>query len=169
MRSVALIVLLVAMEFVYAEEVKPSACSSNEYNQFDFWLGKWTSYSIEGKEQGKNHLIKMMGNCLIQENWSSGGGNFKGTSYSFYDQQSKKWNQTWVDSSGGTLDLSGGFVNGSMQLAGDHLDEKGIIVTDRITWTPLEDGRVRQYWQTSSDHGLTWSEVFDGYYQKETE
>ena len=28
-------------------------------------------------------------------------------------------------------------------------------VLDRITWTPMPDGRVRQHWQTTADEGQT--------------
>ena len=110
-----------------------------------------------------------MGNCALQENWSSGGGKFEGTCYNFYNQVSKKWNQTWVDTSGSSLDLTGGLSYGSMRLSGNRIDEKGGTVIDRITWTPLEDGRVRQHWQASSDGGESWADVFDGYYTKDVE
>ena len=152
-----------------AEEAVQPPCASDEYNQFDFWLGKWTSFSKEGKKQGTNQLVKLMGNCAMQENWSSGGGKFKGTSYNFYNQVTRKWNQTWIDTTGGSLDLIGELVNGSMQLSENRIDEKGEAVIDRIIWTPLEDGRVRQHWQQSSDSGVSWSEVFDGYYVKDVE
>jgi hypothetical protein len=34
----------------------------------------------------------------------------------------------------------------------------------RITWTPLPEGRVRQFWENSRDEGKTWSVAFDGTY-----
>ena len=37
---------------------------------------------------------------------------------------------------------------------------------DRTTWTPLEDGRVRQHWESTTDGGKSWSTVFDGYYSR---
>ena len=147
-------------------EDPPKPCSTPEHQQFSFWLGKWTAYSRDGKKLGTNHLHKVMGNCAMQENWNSNGGKFTGTSYNFYDEASKQWHQTWIDNSGGHLLLNGNFVDGSMQLSGKRKGPKGKMVTDRITWTPLEDGRVRQHWQSSVD-GETWSEVFDGYYQKD--
>jgi hypothetical protein len=109
-----------------------------------------------------------MGPCAIQENWSSGGGKFKGTSVNFYDPASRKWHQTWVDTGGGTLRLNGGLVDdGSMQLSGNRTRRNGDTVTERITWTPLQDGRVRQHWQASKDEGESWTDVFDGYYQRD--
>jgi len=163
------LVLLATTQSVYPQEETQPPCSSVEYSQFDFWLGEWTSYSADGKKQGTNHLIKMMGNCVMQENWSSGAGMFRGTSYNYYNQASKTWHQTWVDTSGSSLELAGGIVDGSMQLTGQRINDKAETVIDRITWTPLDEGRVRQHWQSSTDYGKNWSEVFDGYYVKGSE
>jgi hypothetical protein len=167
MRKVLQILLLLTSTAIFAEETPPVPCSADEHRQFDFWLGHWTSYSKEGKKQGTNHLTKLMGQCVIQENWESGGGKFKGTSFNFYDPARNAWHQTWVDSSGGTLRLDGGLVGGSMQLSGQRTRRDGDTVVERITWTPLEDGRVRQHWQASIDEGENWTEVFDGFYQRD--
>ncbi|HIG43430.1 MAG: hypothetical protein ABGY96_11845 [bacterium] len=127
-------------------------------------MGKWTAYSSEGKKLGTNHLHQVMGDCAMQENWSS--GKFKGTSYNFYDEGSKQWHQTWIDNGGGHLLLNGNMVGGSMELSGIRTRADGKVVTDRITRTPLKDGGVRQHWQSTLD-GETWTEVFDGYYKKD--
>ncbi len=40
----------------------------------------------------------------------------------------------------------------------------------RGTWTPLEDGRVRQFFEQSVDGGENWSPWFEGFYSRvETE
>ena len=36
---------------------------------------------------------------------------------------------------------------------------------NRITWTPLPAGQVRQLWETSSD-GKSWTVAFDGLYTR---
>jgi hypothetical protein len=159
-------VLVIAAFTVSAIESSPP-CSADGHRQFDFWLGSWTSYSLDGKKQGTNRLEKVMGGCAIQENWVGVTGQFKGSSVNFYDTTRKQWHQTWIDNGGGTLRIDGGLVDGSMQLSGERTDAKGRTLIDRITWTPLEDGRVRQHWQASTDDGVTWSEVFDGYYQRQ--
>ncbi|MBT4162465.1 MAG: hypothetical protein HOC70_06145 [Gammaproteobacteria bacterium] len=165
MKTVLLIVLSLIAAMSSAE---PVPCSSEEHTQFDFWLGKWTAYTADGKtRQGTNHLHKIMGNCGMQENWESASGNFSGTSYNFYMASRGVWHQTWVDNSGGRLLLEGRKEEGEMVLQGNRTAADGVTVLDRITWTPLEDGRVRQHWQASKDDGVTWSEVFDGYYQRE--
>jgi hypothetical protein len=37
---------------------------------------------------------------------------------------------------------------------------------ERITWTLLSDGRVRQLWDYSQGAGKSWKIRFDGYYSK---
>ena len=148
-----------------AEEAKPKPCTAPAYRQFDFWQGEWTSYTEDGEEQGSNHIHAIMNGCGLQENWSGRGGQYQGTSYNFYDRVSGNWHQTWVDNQGGHLFLSGKFDGTSMQLSGRQASPKGEVI-NRITWTPLEDGRVRQHWETSSDDGATWSTVFNGFYQR---
>ena len=147
----------------------PAPCEQEEHSQFDFWLGKWTVYSVDGEKQGTNHLQKIMGSCALQENWTSAVGSTRGTSFNFYSPVRQSWNQVWIDNSGGQLFLEGKFKDGQMQLKGNRTTRDGKNVVDRITWTPLEDGRVRQHWENSEDKGRNWSVVFDGYYQKDTQ
>ena len=45
------------------------ACTAEEHRQFDFWLGKWTAYSADGKKQGTNHITRLMSAYALQENW----------------------------------------------------------------------------------------------------
>lgn len=144
---------------------EPGPCASGKHRQFDFWLGQWTAYSVEGKKLGTNHLHKIMGGCGMQENWQSASGG-RGTSYNFYVPARDVWHQTWIDAGGGSLLLEGHFDNGSMRLEGTRTNSEGTEMLDRITWTPLEDGRVRQHWQVSTDGGETWQKTFEGYYEK---
>ena len=88
-----------------------------------------------------------------------------GVSYNFYDAAEKKWHQTWVDQTGGALYLDGGLVDGKMVLSGNRPGKDGNTV-QRITWTPLDDGRVKQHWEVSKDDGKSWSDAFVGFYKK---
>ncbi|MBQ73817.1 MAG: hypothetical protein CMQ20_02190 [Gammaproteobacteria bacterium] len=166
MTRTTIFLLLFAGFAAMAEEVAVP-CSSAEHRQFDFWLGSWTSFSKDGEKQGSNQLEKIMGTCVMQEHWVGASAKFKGTSFNFYDPVKEQWHQTWVDNTGGSLSLYGGLLGESMRLSGARKNRKGEAVTDRITWTPLEDGRVRQYWQFSSDDGESWTDVFDGYYERD--
>lgn len=155
----ALLALSIAFG-AHAQDAKPAPCSAPEHRQFDFWLGDWEVRGPAGKVAGYNTITSMHNGCVLAESWKGNGG-VTGSSFNVYDAERKKWRQTWVDSTGGILDLEGTYANGRMTLASTP-DAKGAI--SRITWERLPDGRVRQLWETSPDGGATWKIAFDGYY-----
>jgi len=140
------------------------ACTDPPYSQFDFWLGEW-EVSEGGKAAGRNAIVKILGGCVLQESWVGASG-MAGHSYTLYDQARRRWHQTWVDASGGLLQLDGGLVGRSMVLEGVQVDAPTSTVTrERIRWTPSADGSVRQLWEYSGDGGRTWKPRFDGQYR----
>ena len=146
---------------------KPSPCSGPEYRQFDFWIGDWSVTSGD-QPAGTNSIHPIHGGCALQENWQGAGeGGISGTSFNIYDRSSGKWHQTWVDASGTLLLLDGGLVDGVMVLSGERpaRDGKGMAL-HRISWTPNEDGTVRQLWEVSQDEGGNWNVLFDGLYSR---
>ena len=146
-------------------EVTPS-CSSPEQRQFDFWLGDWdVKDTATGKRAGHNLVTTILGGCAVQEHWIGVEGS-KGTSLNAYVAGDRRWHQTWVDNQGGLLQLSGVFREGRMTLSGTRTTKAGKSVTDRIVWTSLNNGTVRQVWESSTDDGRSWRTVFDGTYVK---
>ena len=141
-----------------------SPCDAPEHRQFDFWVGHWQVHAPNGKVAGTNRIERLLGGCVLQENWIGAGGG-TGTSLNFYDRASGEWNQVWVDGRGGVLRLTGGLRDGAMVMTGTVPGAKGGTVQQRITWTPLPGGAVRQYWETSTD-GQQWQASFDGTYTR---
>ena len=139
-----------------------SACESEKHRQFDFWIGEW-DVTANGKPAGRNRIEIRHGGCALAEHWVSTRSDFSGSSLNAYDQATDRWHQTWVDATGTLLELDGGLEDGRMVMSGSRPGEDGATVIHRITWTPNEDGSVRQHWQTSSD-GNSWSTAFDGLY-----
>lgn len=141
-----------------------STHTAPEQRQFDFWVGRWDVRDQAGTLQGRNHVEAILGGKVLQEHWqgAKGGG---GTSLNAYLPGKKVWHQTWVDDQGNVLDLEGGMEGSSMVLRGET-SAKGAKQLERITWTPLPDGRVRQFWQQSLDGGATWKTAFEGFYSR---
>lgn len=135
-----------------------------EASQFDFWIGDWEVTQPDGKVAGYNSIAPVNGGRALLENWTSAAGGYAGKSLNSFDASARLWKQFWVDTSGLVLELSGGIVDGSMVLSGKRKNRKGEDVVDRITWTPNDDGSVRQHWEASSDGGTTWQTLFDGRY-----
>ena len=140
----------------------PPACQSAEYRQFDFWVGTWDVFLPNGQKAGENRIEPISAGCALLENWSGRGG-FTGKSLNIYDRDDKRWHQTWVDSSGGLLMIAGNLVDRRMVLSSQLAGAVG-DTQQRITWTPNEDGSVRQFWESSADAGKTWTVQFDGKY-----
>ena len=146
-----------------AEETRH--CGAPEHHQFDFWIGEWEVRTPDGRLAGTNRITTIVDGCGLQENWTGARGMI-GTSLNTYDESRRRWHQTWIDSSGSVLLLDGSFKDGRMVLAGSTPSGAGETTDDRITWERLDDGRVRQLWEQSSDHGATWTTVFDGRYTR---
>ncbi|MBL7863990.1 MAG: hypothetical protein JNK10_03885 [Cyclobacteriaceae bacterium] len=161
---------LVVMLFhaaVYAQAPQGCACCNEKAKQFHFWLGNWETFNPAGKLVGTNNIVLQQGGCVMQENWTSTGGPYTGTSYNFYNTATGKWNQQWIDNMGGSLQLEGEFNGTQMILKSKETKKRnGQLQIDRITWTPNPDGTVRQLWEASTDQEKTWTVAFDGLYKR---
>ena len=149
----------------------PPKCEGEAYAAFDFWVGEWEVYP-NGQDNlvARSKIEKLYGGCAIRENWmplrGAGGGSLSG-----YDPASERWHQTWIGSAPGPVHFDGGPAGGKMVLTGwwpgsgpDRAD--GLT---RMTYSPLDDGAVRQLGEFSADHGLTWRPSFDFIYRPQKE
>lgn len=140
-------------------------CAAAEHRQFDFWLGSWT-VTENGQPAGRNRIERVLGGCALLESWSGTSGT-QGHSLSFYDASRKKWHQTWVDSQGGVLYLDGALVDGVMTLEGVRPDAvTGRDFRERIRWSVVGEGVVRQVWDRAPLPSGAWEPVFDGRYER---
>jgi hypothetical protein len=150
-----------------ATTTPPSSCSAPEHRQFDFWIGEWEVRAADGRVLGWNRITAILGNCALQEEWTSAGGKVRGVSINAFDPADHKWHQAWVDTGPSRLALAGGLVDGRMVME-ERTPANGTSPAQiqRITWTPLPGGRLRQQWEVSTDDGRKWKSAFDGYYSQ---
>jgi hypothetical protein len=142
----------------FAQTAPSKPCASQpEFRQFDFWLGEW-EVKVNGNPAGTNSVQLILDKCVIFENWTGARG-LNGKSFNIYNAAKKQWQQFWADDRGNVLELAGEFKDGAMHLSG----AQGKTL-QRITWTPLPEGNVRQLWESSNDNGKTWNVAFDGLY-----
>jgi hypothetical protein len=161
--------ILFLLLLLTAQSPEP-ACTATEYRQFDFWLGEWEVRGPKGKLAGTNRITSAENGCALEEQWTGATG-VTGRSINAYRPWTKTWHQTWVGSDGLVLLLEGRFESGRMVLEGSSPASAGpnfssSTVRNRITWSRLEGGRVRQLWEQSSDGGTTWTVTFDGTYSR---
>jgi hypothetical protein len=143
---------------------RPSVCTSDEHRQFDFWRGEWEVHTGDGKRAGHNRIEAAHGGCALIEHWESARGG-SGTSTNYYDPAKRKWVQNWVDANGSVIQLEGGPRDGAIWLEGRYVTPDGTERKMRGIWTPLEDGRVRQRFETSTEGG-GWKLWFEGFYRR---
>lgn len=144
----------------------PCACCTEDHSAFDFWIGTWEVTLPNGAIAGENIIEKIQGDCVLRENWKGANGNFTGTSYNYYNTGTGLWEQLWLDRSGTILKLSGKRIDNQMILQSEGVvNEDNSITIQRITWTLLEDGKVRQVWEVLRD-GVTANVLFDGMYSR---
>lgn len=143
-------------------------CEHDElFSEFDFWAGSWDVHVADGAFAGSNVIEKSQHGCVLIENWSSVGGG-TGTSINYVDKITGEWVQVWNDASGSQINIRGGMTDDGMLLSGTiHYVANGTTAPFRGLWTPLPDGRVRQFFEQSSDDGTTWTPWFEGFYTRE--
>ncbi len=142
-------------------------CTAPTYRQFDFWIGEWEVRRPDGVLAGANVIDTLLGGCVLRERWSGSRGGH-GTSLNSWNRIDRKWHQIWVDDSGLFLELEGGLEGDRMVLSGGLplASDSSRLSQQRVTWTPLPGGNVRQLWEASDDGGRTWAPVFDGVYER---
>ncbi len=138
---------------------------SGAHRQFDFWLGKWEVHGAGGQFAGNNEITREETGCALREQWRSASG-VTGQSLNYYNPETRRWRQLWLDAGYSIIDISGGLEDGAMALEGTitYLST-GKSHGFRGTWTPQEDGRVRQFFEQRDAEGA-WQTWFDGYYSR---
>jgi len=136
--------------------------NSLEFRQFDFWLGEWDVKNGQQQTIAQSSIQLILDQCVIFENYTNSAG-YSGKSFSSYFAQGKRWEQTWVDTTGDIHHYNGGLKDGAMILSRDYELADGSKVQGRMIYTK-EGDNVRQRMEQSSDGGKQWSMLFDGLY-----
>lgn len=136
------------------------------YRQLDFWIGDWNVTGPGGRPAGRSHVERILGDCVIFENWTDFGGS-SGKSFNTIDPVTREWRQTWVSDRGTLHEYRGAFEDGAMRYRRESKDAAGQVMLHRMTFFPLGADRVRQLGESSTDGGASWSVTFDLEYQRE--
>ncbi len=128
-----------------------SACTLPEDRQFDFWLGEWTfAQTAPVTSGGTNSITRDPFGCIILENFNNG----RGRSISFYSRVDHQWHQTYVDTTGQRVTMSGEFEGTRMTLY--------TRPSTRWTWQTLNATEIRYFAEGMS--GADWNVTFDSKY-----
>jgi hypothetical protein len=147
-------------------------CSRPEYRQFDFWLGEWEAFGLNGQKAGDSKISLILDSCIILEEWTSASVNqgirYAGKSFNTYNAATKQWQQTWVDNVGGTNEyLLGRFDNNKMTYSSSPCPfSKDTMAIRKMTFTNLSHDKLRQHGEISKDNGVKWATEYDLEYRR---
>ncbi len=141
----------------------------NEYNQFNYWVGKWDVTNPAGKHAGDSEIDLMNNGCTIVENWY-GAGNFQGKSFNYFDTTDNMWHQFWINQNAQKTTFEGKLVDGNMVYHSyDHVNDSSKPYLERLTFFNLGPDKVRQFDERSTDQGKTWNVGYDLIYTRKTD
>lgn len=138
-----------------------------ESRQFDFWIGDWnvTSNLNAGAQAGRSHVERILGQCVIFENWTGRIGS--GKSFNAWNADLGCWQQNWMDDSGTVTNYTNGhLVDGAMQFTAEDKNAAGNWQKRRLTFFPLGPDEVRQLGEHSDDGGKSWVTDYDLDYRR---
>lgn len=149
--------------------VAPGCAEIEGADAFDFFVGDWYVYNVDGQYVGRNRIEKAYQDCFLFERWSGGrGGNDDGRSTSYLDARTGEWHQLWV-SPNTIIDWRGAPERpGAMRLAGEIAFSAPARTSShgfRGLIEMQDDGTLRQVleWQPAADG--EWQTWFDGTYR----
>ena len=139
-----------------------------DFAAFDFWLGSWEVHTSSGQLAGTNRIERAERGCVLTEYWTNTAGG-TGMSVNYVDKSTDEWVQIWNSQDGTQIQVRGGPTTQGMALEGTiHYVATGTTAPFRGLWSPLEDGRVRQYFEQSNDDG-EWTPWFEGFYTRQAQ
>ena len=169
MRKLLLLTATVLLSSVLYSQ-KP--CSQPEYRQFDFWLGEWEAFGLNGQKAGDSKISLILDSCIILEEWTSAsvsqGIRYAGKSFNTYNAATKQWQQTWVDNAGGSNEyLLGKFDNNKIIYNSSPFPfNKDTMAIRKMTFTNLSSVKLRQHGEISKDNGVNWATEYDLEYRR---
>ncbi len=158
--------------FLALSALSQRPCSQPAYRQFDFWIGEWEAFGLNGQKAGDSKISLILNSCIILEEWTSAGQQngmtYKGKSFNTYNAATKQWQQTWVDNVGGTNEyLQGKFENNQIIYSSTPFQfKKDTMAIRKMTFTNLNADKLRQHGEISKDNGITWSTEYDLEYRR---
>lgn len=152
-----------------AAQLPASPCTSDTlYRQFDFWIGEWEVFGLNGKRAGDSRVELILDSCIILENWTSAQAGYAGKSFNTYNSTSRQWQQTWVDNRGGSTEyLEGRRIGNKMVfLTKPFPIAKDSMAIRRLSFYYLSANEVRQHGEISKDGGVSWTTEYDLNYRR---
>lgn len=155
-----------------------SKCNSEEFHQFDFWIGEWDiNQKIIQKDgswletSAQTSVTSILNGCALEEHWKGDVRFFwlgmekvetmEGFSFRYYNEKEKVWYLYWIDE----LNLSlgsgakGKFENGKGEFFSENSTPNGKRMS-RITFSNITENSVDWDLAISEDNGENWTTIW---------
>jgi len=170
--TILCIVILIAAN-TFAQKIPVSPCGTDKvYRQFDFWIGEWEAYNLQGQKSGDSKISLILDSCIVLEEWTSvpipGIFIYKGKSFNTYNAVTKQWQQSWVDNVGGSTNYTlGKFEDNKIVFQTEPFQfSKDTVASMRLSFFNLGKDEVRQFAEITKDNGQTWAVQYDLDYRR---
>lgn len=163
---------LLALLLTCVGHAQKMPCSNPVYRQFDFWIGEWDAFAVNGKKAGDSKISVILDSCIILEEWTStsvfNGIRYAGKSFNTYNVVTNQWQQTWVDNAAGSTEyLSGKYEDHKIIFTTAPFPfSKDTMATRRLTFFNINKDRVRQLGEITKDKGDSWNTEYDLEYRR---
>ncbi len=163
MRTILILVLSIALAGASPTLAGAASeqCGSTQHSGLDFWLGDWDVANAKGVASGTSRVERILGGCVVMENWTSVRGGYEGKSFNTFDPATGQWTQHWVDNGGLSAVMVGEFHEKALVYRRSFAGKDGVATTTRMTFVSLDAGKVRQLVEQSVDGGKTWATQYD--------
>lgn len=126
-------------------------CVDPAARALDFWIGEW-NVLVGTNLVATSSITLEPGGCAIYEAYNQGNG-LRGRSISFYEPTTDRWYQTYLDTTGWRIWISGdSWASGILSM-----QTPGATNYELWTWTLLGNGDVTQVARQTSDGGATFA------------
>lgn len=141
--------------------------------EFDFWIGEWDVYPNGANTLIGHSKVEMAsGGCMILENWTAlGPVPNTGKSINYVNSATGKWEQHWIGSGGLNINnpklfVNGEYKDGAMRFEFENITPQNQRQLGRFIFFNNGPDEVRQFNETSSDGGKTWTTSYDFIYKR---
>jgi hypothetical protein len=149
--------------FGIGRHVPDATCAGAEHRHFDFWLGEWNMTDTpSGQSVGTSTISREPGGCAVYEEYVSPTPISPGRSISFYEPNTKRWYQQYIDAGGNRAELA------STSFSPTSIVMRTSVATAYkvVTWSRVDANTVTQVSNITLNGGQSFTPEYNLTYRR---